>query len=126
MVFSPTDNTVALLNNELHIVKLSNQASRLLLELIINHNKTLARQDLLKTVWADFGFTPSNNTLNVAISEIRKVFSSLGKDPCILITIPKIGFSLDADIEPTLNNERSESEKSPLTAKKKPTICIQY
>ncbi|MGX5087727.1 winged helix-turn-helix domain-containing protein [Enterobacter sp. UPMP2052] len=80
-------------------IKLSNQAARLLYELIINNGKTLDRDDLIKKVWEEHGFSGSSVSLNVAISEIRKAFRILGRDPMLIKTIRGKGFSLAAHIE---------------------------
>lgn len=94
------DSGVIMINGEKESsIKLSNQAARLLYELIINNGKTLDRDDLIKTVWEERGFSGSSVSLNVAISEIRKAFRSLGRDPQLIKTIRGKGFSLAADIE---------------------------
>lgn len=80
-------------------LKLSNQAGRLLYELIINNGKTLNRDELIKSVWEDRGFIGSSVSLNVAISEIRKAFRTLGSDPLLIKTVRGKGFSLSAHIE---------------------------
>lgn len=94
------DSGVIMINGEEESsIKLSNQAARLLYELIINNGKTLDRDDLIKKVWEDRGFSGSSVSLNVAISEIRKAFRSLGRDPLLIKTIRGKGFSLAAHIE---------------------------
>ncbi|MEJ8832705.1 winged helix-turn-helix domain-containing protein [Enterobacter cloacae] len=94
------DSGVIMINGEEESsIKLSNQAARLLYELIINNGKTLDRDDLIKKVWEDRGFSGSSVSLNVAISEIRKAFRSLGRDPLLIKTIRRKGFSLAAHIE---------------------------
>ncbi|MGQ5715076.1 winged helix-turn-helix domain-containing protein [Enterobacter cloacae] len=94
------DSGVIMINGEEESsIKLSNQAARLLYELIINNGKTLDRDDLIKKVWEDHGFSGSSVSLNVAISEIRKAFRSLGRDPLLIKTIRGKGFSLAAHIE---------------------------
>ncbi|WP_157835565.1 winged helix-turn-helix domain-containing protein [Photorhabdus australis] len=111
VVFDPKEKTLALFNNPLNTVKLSNPASRLFLELIKNNGETIPREDLLKNVWEDYGFTGSNSNLNSYISEIRKNLSSLSADLTIIKTIPKVGFRLEADIQVSLL-ESPEEENS--------------
>lgn len=105
IVFSPAMRMLSLLNNSNTEVPLSNQATRLLLHMVIHRNETLLREDLLKRVWEDFGFTRSNNSLNVAISEIRKAFELMGIDPKIINTIPKVGFVFEGNVEPTIKQD---------------------
>ncbi|MDE9436788.1 winged helix-turn-helix domain-containing protein [Xenorhabdus bovienii] len=112
IIYSPADKQLSLLNDSNHEITLSNQAARLLLEMVTNSNETLHREDLLKRVWEDYGFTRSNNSLNVAVSEIRKSFESLGKDPKIIITIPKVGFRFEGAVEPVI--EQGEDNDFPI------------
>ncbi len=101
-------------------IMLSNQAARLLLEMVINNNETLHRVDLLKKVWEDYGFTPSNNSLNIAVSEIRKAFEVYGRDPKIIKTIPKVGFRFEGNVVAGITQkEKEESEKASEKASEK-------
>lgn len=103
VVFSPEEKTLSLNNDPNIFVPISNQANRLLLEMVRRKNEILNRNELIKRVWEDYGFTSSNNSLNVAVSEIRKAFSSLGKDPQIISTIPKVGLQFVADVAPVMS-----------------------
>jgi len=104
VVFSPEDKTLSLNNDHNICVTISNQANRLLLEMVKRKNEILNRNELIKNVWEDYGFTSSNNSLNVAVSELRKAFSSLGKDPQIISTIPKVGLQFVADVAPVMSH----------------------
>ncbi|HIE4798804.1 TPA: winged helix-turn-helix domain-containing protein [Serratia marcescens] len=97
--FSPKDKTLSLTTAIEDSVSLSNQATRLLSELIKENNKAVTREHLLKTVWEDYGLTPSNNNLYMAVSELRKSFILLGLDKNIIRTIPKSGFAFEAQID---------------------------
>ncbi len=112
VVFDPKEKTLALFNNPLNTVKLSNPASRLFLELIKNNGETIPREDLLKNVWEDYGFTGSNSNLNSYISEIRKNLASLSADLTIIKTIPKVGFRLEADIQVSLQESPEEENNA--------------
>lgn len=94
------DTALVLLIDEPEVnIKLSNQAGRLLYQLVINSNRELTRETLIETVWENQGFTGSSVSLNVAISEIRKAFRQLGHDSGLINTIRKKGFCLNAHIE---------------------------
>lgn len=94
------DAALVLLIDEPEVnIKLSNQAGRLLYQLVINSGRELTREALIETVWENHGFTGSSVSLNVAISEIRKAFRQLGHDPGLINTIRKKGFCLNAHIE---------------------------
>ncbi|MEI9743876.1 winged helix-turn-helix domain-containing protein [Enterobacter ludwigii] len=102
VVFSPEDKTLSLSNEPDNSVLISNQANRLLLEMVTNKDEIISRDELIRRVWEDYGFTSSNNSLNVAVSELRKTFSSLGKDPKIISTIPKIGLQFVGAVAPVI------------------------
>lgn len=99
MLYEVDTGMIMINGEEESSIKLSNQAARLLYELIINNGKTLDRDDLIKKVWEEHGFSGSSVSLNVAISEIRKAFRILGRDPMLIKTIRGKGFSLAAHIE---------------------------
>ena len=127
MLYEVDTGMIMINGEEESSIKLSNQAGRLLYELIINNGKTLDRDDLIKKVWEDHGFSGSSVSLNVAISEIRKAFRTLGCDPLLIKTIRGKGFSLAAHIEhhtvrpPVVStlSEQSASESFDTLAHKK-------
>lgn len=118
MIFSPDERALFIINERESFMPLSNPAARLLLELVKNNKEMLTRRHLMQRVWEDKGFVGSNNNLNGCISEVRKAFESLAIDPQIIITIPKLGFILEADISPysppLLSKKKTESAPPPL------------
>jgi DNA-binding winged helix-turn-helix (wHTH) protein len=100
-------------NNNQLTVGLSNPATRLLSELIKNNKIELPRETLIKHVWEDYGFSPSSATLSNHISELRKAFEALGVSKNILLTVPRIGFKMEAEILP-----ESKTPKEPAAAEK--------
>lgn len=100
IVFEPESRLLLLRNDNQLTVGLSNPATRLLNEFIKNNKLELTREDLIKRVWEDYGFSPSNATLSNHISELRKAFEILGVSKNILITVPRIGFKMEAEIYP--------------------------
>ncbi|WP_048797042.1 MULTISPECIES: winged helix-turn-helix domain-containing protein [Serratia] len=100
LVFDPESKSLVLRNNSQLAIGLSNPATRLLTELIKNNRMELTRETLIKHVWEDFGFSPSSATLSNHISELRKAFEALGVSKDILLTVPRIGFKMDAEIHP--------------------------
>ena len=93
-------------NNNQLTVGLSNPATRLLNELIKNNKIELTRETLIKHVWEDYGFSPSSATLSNHISELRKAFEALGISKNILITVPRIGFKMEAEIHPEITTPK--------------------
>lgn len=98
LVFDPNTQKLSLAGQPESAVKLSAPAVRLLLEFIRNREKELSRDMLITRVWQDFGYTPSGNNLNKAVSEIRKAFQSLGVHTSPIVTLPGKGFYFDTDV----------------------------
>ncbi len=112
------DSGIIMINGEEESsIHLSNQGARLLYVLIINNGHVVEREDLIKKVWEDHGFTGSSVSLNVAVSEIRKAFRYLGCDPMLIRTIRGKGFCLEANIDHhTLrvsDSQKQVAEKTP-------------
>lgn len=97
--FDLDSRKLSLYNDERIFIELSKPATRLLMELIKNNRLNASREELLNNVWINYGFTASNAGLNNYISELRKSFITLEMNREVTITIPKIGFRLDADIQ---------------------------
>lgn len=102
VVFNPSDNSLCLQNNPSLVVKIPPPATRLLQELINNRGVIITRDELLKNVWEEYGFTGSNNNLSHYISHLRKALLSLNSELSIITTVPKVGFRLDARIDVVL------------------------
>ncbi len=90
---------LSLINDNHTSVQLSRPGGRLLNELITHSGMTLTREALLKNVWEDHGLIPSNNNLSNHISFLRKIFAQLGVEENIIVTSPREGFRLQAEIE---------------------------
>lgn len=101
VVFDPENRTLALNNSNQTALELSKPSCRVLNEFIKKNGENLSRDSLLKNAWEDYGFPASNAGLNNCISDLRKSFVSLGIEKPIIITLPKIGFRMEADIHPT-------------------------
>lgn len=102
IVFDPGGRELLLVNNNQLSMGLSKPATRLLSELIKNNNVDLSRDMLIKRVWQDYGFSPSNASLNNHISELRKAFESVGGNKDIIVTVPRLGFRMEAEIHPVV------------------------
>ncbi|MBC3377669.1 winged helix-turn-helix transcriptional regulator [Serratia fonticola] len=101
VVFDPDHRTLALNNNNQTTIELSKPSCRVLNEFIKNNGENLSRDALLRNAWEDYGFSPSNASLNNCVSDLRKSFVSLGIEKPIIITLPRLGFRMEAEIHPT-------------------------
>lgn len=134
-VFSFELKRLSLYQDNESYVMLSNQATRLLVELIQKNGITLTREHLLKKVWEDYGATPSNNNLYMAVSELRKAFRHLGMTEEFIITIPKTGFLFETEIDiphenfatsvnSSISPESSKLSCEPKKGKRKKTLLL--
>jgi DNA-binding winged helix-turn-helix (wHTH) protein len=99
VAFDFDSRRLSLRNDDRIFIDLTKPATRLLIELIKNNRTNTSREDLLNNVWINYGFSASNASLNNYISELRRSFATLEMNRDVIITIPKVGFRLDADIQ---------------------------
>lgn len=127
VVFDPELRTLALNNNNQTAIELSKPCCRVLNEFIKYNGDNLSRDLLLKNAWEDYGFPPSNASLNNCISELRKSFVSLGVEKPIIITLPRVGFRMEADIHPTpkQKNEVKIKKQEPLLSKPELSVALK-
>ncbi|HFZ0388872.1 TPA: transcriptional regulator, partial [Klebsiella pneumoniae] len=109
IAFDPDSRLLKLRNKDQLTIELSKPATRLLIELIKNNKNEMPRETLIKHVWEDYGFSPSSATLSNHISELRKAFEALGINKDILITVPRVGFKMEAEIHPETKNKELDT-----------------
>ncbi|EOV8089964.1 MULTISPECIES: winged helix-turn-helix domain-containing protein [Providencia] len=99
-IFEQKTSLIYLKDDRNQNIELSKPAARLLNQIILlNLKKGIAtRDELLTSVWEEYGLVGSNNNLNTYISEIRKKLEQVGIDPKSIVTVPKKGFRLDNHI----------------------------
>ncbi|MGF6192428.1 winged helix-turn-helix domain-containing protein [Serratia sp. 2723] len=128
--YSPESKELSLVQEEQNSLVLSNQASRLLMELIKNIGNDLSRDYLLKHIWEDYGLTPSNNNLYSAVSELRKAIASLGITEKVIVTIPKVGFKFNCSVDflpKEINATKEQSrDKKPISKKDKQLVSFFF
>lgn len=100
VIFNTQKKELMLNNNKNITIELTRPAARVLHELIKNNGQHLPHETILTNAWENFGFTPSRASLNNCISELRKAFETLGLEKKIIITIPRHGFRLEAEVHP--------------------------
>lgn len=81
-------------------------ANAILRLLVHHHGVVVERDDFLREVWDERGLRGSSNSLNQYVSILRKTLGLLLPDTLAIVTVPKTGFMLSADlpvqrIEPT-------------------------
>ena len=70
---------------------------RVLQFLIENHGRVLDKDEIMKAVWRDTFV--SDNSLNRAITQIRKALNDDPKAPKYIETIPTVGYRFVADLK---------------------------
>ncbi|MGK0600513.1 winged helix-turn-helix domain-containing protein [Yokenella regensburgei] len=98
LLFDPGAQQISLVGQAESTLTLSAPGVRLLLEFIRHKGSDLSREELITRVWQDFGYTPSGNNLNKAVSELRKAFQSLGESEPLIVTVPRFGFRFEAEV----------------------------
>lgn len=98
LLFNPEIHAISLVGQPESVLTLSAPAARLLQEFIRNKGCDLSREELITRVWEAYGFTPSGNNLNKAVSELRKSFQVLGECQDMIVTLPRFGFRFDAEV----------------------------
>lgn len=98
LLFDPEAHAISIVGQPESVLTLSAPAVRLLQEFIRHKGRDLSREELITRVWEEFGFTPSGNNLNKAVSELRKSFHALGDSHDYIVTVPRFGFRFYADV----------------------------
>jgi DNA-binding winged helix-turn-helix (wHTH) protein len=80
---------------------LTGTANAIMKLLVAHHGNVIEREGFLRDVWDERGLQGSNNSLNQYISILRKMLASLVPDTGFIVTVPKMGFMLSADIPVT-------------------------
>ncbi|EMM7535744.1 winged helix-turn-helix domain-containing protein [Citrobacter braakii] len=108
--YVPASETLSLVSRPEDLVVLTPACNRLLLHLLSSQGTVLSRDTIFSVLWEQYGYSPSNNSLNTYISLIRKAFINLGITDDVVVTIPKVGFIFSPDISVEATHIYSEPE----------------
>lgn len=92
-----TDDGTLCQQDKPEVVRLPVPAVRLLEEFTRSEGRELTREYLLDTVWENHGLQATDGNLRQYISILRRNLALLGC-PELIVTIPKVGFKINADI----------------------------
>ena len=98
IVYDNEDGSLTLQNADAESQTLTCTAQTILNLLIAHHGMVVEREVFLQQVWDDRGLRGSSNSLNQYISILRKMLAGLVPDSLFIVTVPKVGFMLSADI----------------------------
>jgi adenylate cyclase len=97
-------------------VRLEPKTAQLLSYMAQNQGKPLSRVQLLQSVWPNV--IVSDEVLTNAVNKIRKAFDDDRKNPKIVETIPKVGYTLVASVTEVI----SDSSKIPVSDQEEPEL----
>lgn len=113
LVYNAEDRLLSRIGDERADIVLTHIAGRLLALLLESRGEVVLRDVILQQVWDDYGLVSSNNNLNHYISNLRKQFSTLALEKSFIITEPKRGFRINADV--TVEEQVIETSAAPST-----------
>lgn len=123
VVFNPEDGSLTHCETQ-ETVKLTLTASRLLERLLISPQGVLTREQLLREVWDDYGLQASNSSLNQYISILRRTLSALDCTN-LIITVPKMGFRLNAELAIRRQKKTSSEPVERMSERRTPTTLFK-
>ncbi|WP_052737584.1 winged helix-turn-helix domain-containing protein [Grimontia sp. AD028] len=92
------------------VTELSLNESLLLQLLIKEKGEIVSRQQILADVWEPRGLVVDESSVNQSISLLRKAFNDTAKDQMVIKTIPKMGYLLVLEANPSELATPSEPE----------------
>lgn len=98
IVYDNEDGSLTLQSADAESQTLTCTAQTILNLLIAHHGMVVEREVFLQQVWDDRGLRGSSNSLNQYISILRKMLAGMVPDHLFIVTVPKVGFMLSADI----------------------------
>lgn len=81
-------------------VKLIGQPLQILLALLQEPGKLIAREELQKRLWSQDVFVDSNHGLNAAVNKLRDSLNDSALDPRYIETLPRRGYRFIGKVEP--------------------------
>lgn len=90
-------------------IELSATSTRLFSALLQYRGDIISRVDIFQSVFETYGARPSNSNLNQYISTLRRSLADLGIEKEVIITVPRIGFKISAEVIITCDNDDSPS-----------------
>lgn len=102
IVYNDEDGSVSLINAPDEDAQLLTCTANTIMKLLVQHHgNVVERETFLQEVWDRRGLQGSNNSLNQYISILRKMLAALLPDALLIVTVPKTGFMLSADVTVT-------------------------
>ncbi|HST53539.1 MAG TPA: winged helix-turn-helix domain-containing protein [Pyrinomonadaceae bacterium] len=88
------------------IVRLMPKAFDVMLTLVRRHGEVVTKDELLANVWRDA--VVEENSLNVNVSALRKVFGEKPREHRFIVTVPGVGYKFVADVREVFADEKED------------------
>ncbi len=113
LVYNDEDGSFALVDTPEEAPQMLTGIANAIMKLLVNqHGNVVEREAFLRQVWDERGLQGSNNSLNQYISILRKILAGLVPDALFIVTVPKVGFMLSAEL-PVLPLRNASGEREP-------------
>lgn len=117
IVYNDEDGSVSLINVPPEDAQILTCTANSIMKLLVQHHgNVVERETFLHDVWDRRGLQGSNNSLNQYISILRKMLTSLLPDVLFIVTVPRTGFMLSADVTVTALEEETPAAETAKTA----------
>lgn len=131
-LFVPKKNALSYIDNSEKVTILGSNESRLLCYLIESNHRTIARKELISTLWNARDIYVGDSSLTQSISTLRKALKDSTKHPIFIKTVPKLGYEFIASIKELSESKvkqsqhKKENEALPLLPPKKNARGLIY
>ena len=109
IVFTPIDCTITSLNSG-ETITIPLISCKLLEMLISFRGQVVLRDDIFAEVFDRYNASSTNNNLNQYVRLLRKNFEVMGVNKDVIITVPRLGFMVNADLVVRTEHEKNHSE----------------
>lgn len=114
VLFIPGRNLLIAAEDDSTQLSLSNPASQCLALLIQHHDQVVEREYFFQQVWLNNGAQVTNNNFYQNISLLRRAFKEFGLNDDLIITVPKVGIRLAAELEVTRCDNAVDTPPEPV------------
>ena len=97
LIYTDDDATLTLMDSA-ESQQLTDTANAIFSLLVAHAGMVVERETFLREVWDRRGLQGSNNSLNQYISILRKMLAAMVPDTTFIVTVPKVGFMLSAEL----------------------------
>lgn len=98
IIFDPDAPSLAVMESTKEPTAISAAAARCLLVLIDTGGEPVEREQLMHAGWGTVGQVVSENSLNQAITQLRKLFKEFDLQGDVIKTVPRVGYKISRSL----------------------------